>query len=422
MGVNAFKNILKYFFALITIHVLFVFYIKNLMGVSINDPLYIAIKMWKEIFLLFLLSLGVVQYTISRKLIRLNHVDLVIVLFIVLGIFNLMLSPNISVGLWSFRSLFEIFGFYMLGRMFFLDLTQLKNFLIFIVIMGCITSIFGVIQVKFLGPDFFKEVYGMDEVAVALTGYGYASIRASSTFITPHEFGLFLVLCFLFSSYLFKEGHLKKNVFLVIILLLMVGLVLSLSRSSLVIAILCGGLYWVNNFKRLSLFLVICVIGAGFFFLFGAVENILSVVQGKDPSSQGRFAVFSEFVQHVKSHPFGSGLGTVGVVVRRFTPNAPQFEGEFFNLIAMTSFVGGIMYVATQLMSVLKLNFNFKDNGHKNLNRLILTIIVALLVRELILPRDFTNYTLGWFLIGSTLSYSKSIKKLESGREKNKSE
>ena len=405
--IDSLKSFLKYFFALITVHVLVVYYIKNLMGISINDPIYVMIKMWKEIVLCGFLAIYLIKYFSENKTIKIQLIDLSIAVFVLFGLIYIVVAPNKVTALWSFRSLFEIFGFYMLGRMFSLRIEQLNKFLYVLIIMGCVTSIFGVIQVQFLGADFFSEVYGVDKVAVAMTSFGYEKLRASSTFITPHEFGLYLILCFMFASYLYKMNKLTRQVFFLIISLLLVGLLFSLSRSSIVILIICSGLYWVNDLKKLFLFSIGCLFGAVVFVLMGAIENIVSVVQGTDPSSMGRFRVFDEFMLHLMEYPFGSGMGTVGVVVRRFIPTAPQFEGELFNLIAMTSVVGGIIYLSILVMVLFKL---LKRNASsmfipEQYLKMVGVIVIALLLRDLILPRDFTNYAIGWFLVGSTISF-----------------
>ena len=154
------------------------------------------------------------------------------------------------------------------------------------------------------------------------------------------------------------------------------------------------------------MFIAFGVLGGIVFYLMGAVDNFISVIEGRDPSSQGRFYVINEFLNHVEEYPLGSGLGTVGVVVRRFFPNAPQFEGELFNLIAMTSLIGGALYLSIILDVLLKLIVKIlsKQGIDHPYYMLIFTIIIALVLRDLILPRDFTNYSLGWFLIGSTIS------------------
>lgn len=402
------KKLLKYFFALITIHVLVVYFIKNIGGFEINSFAYVIVKMWKEVVLLVFLFLY--AYANKEKRIKVNLLDTYIILFILLGIGYTIIAPSKLTALWSFRSIYEIFGFYLLGRFFFLEREELDFFFKTMILMGCLTSIFAIIQVQFLGANFFKEVYGLDEVATAMTTYGYDSIRAPSTFITPHEFGLFLVLCFMFSSYLYKTKKIKKRTFILVNILLLIGLAFSLSRSSILILLICYGLYWVDNIKSTFSFIAICLFAAIVMYFIGVMENFSSVLEGRDPSSMGRLVVLQEFITHVKENPLGSGLGTVGVVVRRFIPSAPQFEGEILNIFAMMSLMGGISYIILLIIPFLNNWRNSRLTSHsinaKNYYRMIAIIVIALTLRELILPRDFTNYVLGWFLIGSSISQS----------------
>ncbi|WP_020401556.1 O-antigen ligase family protein [Gracilimonas tropica] len=402
--IDEIRTWLKYFFVLITVHVLFVYFIKNIGGFGINSFAYVLIKMWKEIVLLILLSLF--AYVHRSSAIKLNALDAMILLFVLIGITYTIVAPNKVPAIWSFRSIYEIFAFYLLGRFYFLKKMDLTDFLKALVIMGCLTSIFAVVQVQFLGADFFSEVYGVDEVPIAYSSHGYENLRAPSTFITPHEFGLFLVLCFMFASYLFKTDRYSKKSFVFINVLLLIGLAFSLSRSSILILIICYGLYWVRNKKTTFGFLILCVFGALVLYLIGVAENISSVIEGEDPSSMGRFVVFREFLNHMQNHPLGSGLGTIGVVVRRFIPNAPQFEGELFNIFGMMGIAGGLGYVLILAYVILK-NWliSFRSNHiNRHYYQMVAIIVIALTLRELILPRDFTNYSIGWFLIGSSIS------------------
>jgi hypothetical protein len=418
ISIKSLKSILNVYFVLITIHVIVVYTIKNIGGFSINDPQYIFIKMWKEIVLLLFIALYIYKY--KEKKVLLINLDLLILLFVMIGVVYMIVAPNKLTAIWSFRSIFQIFAFYLLGRFFFFDLNELRVLFLLLVIMGVLTSIFAVYQVEVLGTDFFTEIYGVDEVAVAMTSYGYDNIRASSTFITPHEFGLFLVLCFLFSSYLIKTSQRGKLFFYLAMVILLIGLAYSLSRSSILLFVISFGLFWVRNSKTLILFVLISTIFILILFYLEALDNFISIVDGRDPSSQGHYAVLQDFISHLNKYPFGSGLGTVGVVVRRFIEDAPQFEGEIFNIFAMMSIIGGTLYIFILGYQYLNLLFFTKTTSktvYEFIN-LLKIVILVLTFRELILPRDFTNYSLGWFLLGSGASYFKFNHSISSVKSK----
>ena len=146
----------------------------------------------------------------------------------------------------------------------------------------------------------------------------------------------------------------------------------------------------------------------------GIVDNIMYSLSGADPSSSGRIGVINEAWSFFKSNPLGAGLGTVGVVVRRFIPDAPQFEGELFNILAMM----GPLAIALHLYLLSKIYRKFKNRFSKgiyksafefNFSNMIIMILIAITCRELILPRDFTNYSLGWFLVGAGLTYKDKL-------------
>ncbi|MCF7804255.1 MAG: O-antigen ligase family protein [Candidatus Marinimicrobia bacterium] len=406
---NKYNTVAVYFF-LVSIHVLLMYAFKGYMGLNINAPSFILIKLWKELVISLFILVNVVMTSYRRNKIefRMILLDDYIVLFLLLGILYIPIGGNLTTSIWSFRSLYEIFFFYMAGRFFVFTIDGYAKVLTRMIGIAVLVSIFAVIQVKYLGTNFFYDVYNVDKLAVAHTAYGYEQIRATSTFITAHEFGLFIVLQILFIPFLWNYYDSNKvKIFLsTSLLIILVGLVFSLSRSSIVILFVCGIIYLGRNFKRLPVYLILGIFVFYVLHYTGAIQNLSYIFIGMDPSSSGRLDVLNEAVHFIMDHPFGSGLGTVGVVVRRFIPTAPQFEGELFNILAQLSIVGLLIYISIyfQTFKQIKSAFHSENKSITNFSISVFLLVLALGLRELILPRDFSNYSWGWFMIGSFVS------------------
>ena len=112
------NNYLKYssffMFSLLTFHVTIIFVIAFIYGFSINDPGFILIKMWKEIlalsgiFICFPLLLRS-----NLKIKGINNLDVFILLICGVGLIYVIGSSNQIRAIWSYRSLFGIYLFYL---------------------------------------------------------------------------------------------------------------------------------------------------------------------------------------------------------------------------------------------------------------------------------------------------------------------
>lgn len=402
-------------FFLFAFHVIIIYYIKNIFGFDINSIQYIMIKMWKEMLLFAMIILYLMGFSLSigNNTSKIVVIDWVIIGYLIMGIVYLVFSPNLLVGLWSFRSLFEIFGFYFLGRLCSYHFKDFKIFFTVLTLAGVITSIFSVIQVEYLGVDFFYEVYGVDDIAIALTGFDYGKIRASSTFITPHEFGLFLTMALIGLYYLISTNDKYRRLYFFFALIIVTGLIYSLSRSSYLILSVLIVVISIRNRNFIIYGVIFFLLAYSLMDALGILANISSIFSGEDTSSSGRMDVLSEAISYYQKYPFGSGLGSVGVVVRRFNPEAPQFEGEIFNILAMIGPLGLLIHLGLYGLVIYRaqntIGLPGKSIRLSRLSMVVVLFVITMFLRELILPRDFTNYTIGWFIIGGFISLTNSL-------------
>lgn len=396
-------------FGLMPVHVLLVFAIQARMGWGINDLSFVLVKSWKEVAALTVIGGSLAWRVMSRGKVGvvISSLDIAVLVSAMLGLVYVAISPNKIVGLWSYRSIYEIYLFYFMGRALTFTIEDYRRVFSLALVGGLTTAVFAVVQVEWLGPAFYYVMYGWSEIPLSLTEtVGLTRMRATATFTSVHEFGLFMVLCMIFGSWLLAgsgRGRLRSS-FLVPGVILLVGLYYSYSRSSMALAV--GSAIAMGVVTRRPLLAVGVPLGAG---LAGATvlvigDTVRQILAGLDPSTLGRFDLFSAFLREFASQPLGSGLGTVGVVVRRFDPGAAQYEGELLNLALQTGVLGIIAYLLPIALIARREMSRYRDRGLSRpvrmLSGALLVVTMVLLARELVLPRDAMNYYLGWFLLG----------------------
>lgn len=407
------RKLIFILFFLLPFHVLIIYMLQNKASFGINDIFFIFIKMWKEAWVVItLLILLAINFKFNSALkSKLTSIDTTILLFIIIGLFYTILSDNLLLALWSFRSLFAVFFLYMLGRLVLFNPEDYYKFFKIMFLIAIITSIFGIIQVDFLGPEFQTLAYGADVIRTDLTAINYDKLRATSTFLTANEFGLFLVfIIFTLPVILGKNETSRKTKLLYILLALIIlaGLAYSFSRSAILILLVGAAFVVFKNPKYTFIVLILL------FFVYltmdylGVFTNLERVIQGTDPSTQGHRYVINEAFNSLLNNPLGIGLGKAGVVIRRFNPNAPQFEGEWFNLLVQMGLPGASLYLIIHfiiLKKSLKIYLTkFLDSKYRSLALVTFLITLGMMLRDMILPRDQMNYWLGWFLIGAFLT------------------
>ncbi|MCA0446998.1 MAG: hypothetical protein LCH54_12310 [Bacteroidetes bacterium] len=402
-------------FLVIPFHVFISLYMSFKMGWGMNDIKLILFKMWKEIFLILGFLLFFILKIIKLKkepFLQLHKVDLLVLSFSIIGLFYTLGGTDFGIAMWSYRSITYMFLFYFLGRIVDFEEKDWLRFGFTILGLGVITSIIGVIQVEYFGPEFHAIFYGEDKLHYVFTSADYDKLRASSTFVSVHEFGLFMILGLFSSLYIFviwKAKSVTKYVTLGLInLVLLVGLIYSLSRSSFLILIIGFLFLSIRKLQYLIFGLVVALVFYYALDFIGAFDSFRTVASGKDPSTQGHSSIILTAITDFLSNPIGIGLGEVGVVVRRFKPEAIQYEGEFFNILVQMGVLGVtfIILMSYKVFNIANKEFKTAENeiGFRMISIYIALIVICLFFRDLILPRDQMNFSLGWFYIGAYLT------------------
>ncbi len=402
-------------FLVIPFHVFISLYLSFKMGWGINDIRLILFKMWKEIFLILGFLLFFILKILKMKkapILQLHKVDVLVLSFSLIGMLYTLGGADFGIAMWSYRSITYMFLFYFLGRIVDFEKGDWVRFGFTILGLGVITSIIGVIQVEYFGPEFHAIFYGEDKLNYVFTSADYDKLRASSTFVSVHEFGLFMIIGLFSSVFLFiiwKAKPVTKYVTLGLInLVLLVGLIYSLSRSSFLILIIGFLFLSIRKLQYLIFGLVVALVFYYALDFIGAFDSFRTVASGKDPSTQGHSSIIFTAITDFLSNPIGIGLGEVGVVVRRFKPEAIQYEGEFFNILVQMGVLGAsfVVLMSYKVFTISNREFKNQENeiGFRAISLYISLLVISLFFRDLILPRDQMNFSLGWFYIGAYLT------------------
>ena len=399
-----------FMFSLLTFHVTIIFAIAFIKGYSINDPSFVLIKMWKEILAVSGIFICIpILLKSNFKLKGIYNLDIFIFIICLIGFLYVIASHNQIRAIWSYRSLFGVFLFYLFGRLQNFSMNDFKNILQLLFFLAVVAAIIGICQVEFFEDEFFFYLYGIRSDAGSITNY-YEKLRAQGTFVTPHELGLYLVsiifsMPFIFSFFKKKSSKIINAIGIIIIL---VGLAYTMSRSTFVIfgiGLLVLSILSKRNLKYIPIVLLITV---PTFLLLGAAENFSSAYAGTDSSTSIHLKMIKDAITIILQEPQGIGLGKVGVVVRRFDPSAMQYEGEFFNLAIQIGILGGFLYLLLNLLIIINCFSIYYTKTYslqfRYLAIFILMICIGMTLRDLILPRDTFNYSFGWFIIGAFYS------------------
>ncbi len=399
-----------FMFSLLTFHVTIIFAIAFIKGYSINDPSFVLIKMWKEILAvsgIFICTPILLKSNFKLK--DIYNLDIFIFIICLIGFLYVIASHNQIRAIWSYRSLFGVFLFYLFGRLQNFSMNDFKNILQLLFILAIIAAIIGICQVEFFEDEFFFYLYGIRSDAGSITNY-YEKLRAQGTFVTPHELGLYLVSIIFSMPFIFS--FFKKKILKIIsaigIIIILIGLAYTMSRSTFVIfgvGLLVLSILSKRNIKYIPIVLLITV---PTFLILGAAENFSSAYAGTDSSTSIHIKMIQDAITIILQEPQGIGLGKVGVVVRRFDPSAMQYEGEFFNLAIQIGILGGFLYLLLNLLIIINCFSIYYTKTYslqfRYLAIFILMICIGMTLRDLILPRDTFNYSFGWFIIGAFYS------------------
>ena len=394
------------------------------------------ITIWKELFLLLLLVIVILKETnlLKGKIPKPNQFELLLVIFILLGIVYIPVSGNFTAGIYGFNYSFRYIFAYFLVLYMPLTISQIKKIISLIIINTFFIFLFGIIQKFYLGKSFFLLFLPPDKLGNVIETFG-GNIRMMSFLGSPNDFGLFmfLSLTLVLSMIVFNAFKNKKAISLLYIVCFMffLGILFSYSRSVFIATIVSFMLFGIKIKNRLVLSMAIATITTIFMlsvlFISGyeaqqtltpvlsSFNRIYAALELRDSSSQFHLNAKLSTIDILVEHPFGLGLGRAGHIGRRFFPES-NIWGESWWLqrgIEMGIWLYPLVFMilASAIMRGLGQLKKVQDRYLKSLSFASITILLGFCIAALTFPAwsDFATTVHAWIILGLGLN----VKKIE---------
>lgn len=329
------------------------------------------LKIWKDCIISALLLIQLIKILKKREIYRPDIKDIFIILFILLELLYLIISPNVKSAIYMFRVYTQPIIIYILVKNMKLDhkvIIGLKNT---ILNEALVLSVYGIFQALFLGHNFLISIgysiqqNGLLDNSFYLSGLGGFQ-RVSSTFASPNLYGFYIsmILILFLSDKNFKNLNGKDKIKFVI---LISGCVLSFSRSSwlgLALTILFIFLKSNCKVKLIKFFCGIFILGIIFMIIFSNITNInifnnichliSNTFSLRDTSAIGHMDSFNKSINMSLDNIMGLGFGLNGPKSKMFIDNPNLTESSYFLLIYDFGIVGFFIYVTILITNLFK--------------------------------------------------------------------
>jgi len=243
------------------------------------------------IFIIFLLFIPLLFFkTLGKNVFRYQKINVLILCFFLTAFLSSFSALNFGLSLSRFvyYSLTGIVFFYF-SIVYFEDFSSVRKFVRMIIIVGLIVSLYGIAEFIIKGNVFFEEVFNNSNYLYYKLMKGNMPLEAQKRIIStighPVTLGFFLIppIVFSFMEYNLTKELLKKVIYIIISLILIIGMLLTFSRGSWIALFvsLC-----VFNYKKkkniIGIFLPVIIIIAALVLTSGEIKEILIK---RDPST-----------------------------------------------------------------------------------------------------------------------------------------
>jgi len=378
-----------------------------------TQPFFSSRNLFVDINLNSLLGLLVVvwgAWVVYKNRQKINKLPAIIsiVLFLLITIFSVFLSPNAVSSLREFIRILSIFSLYAIAFFLVKSKDDKKKLINGIILSSFIPVSVGLAQ-RFMGEgevifgEFFRRIYG--------------------TFFYPNSLAFFLVLVIGLALERFYRS--KKISFKVLyaglILLYFFVLLGTYTRGAWIGIILLFLVFSALKLPRLLLagFLILVLI----YFLGPTLQERINDVISLEPFSSliWRFRLWRNTLPFFYEKPLlGHGIGSFQSVSQKLqglsTLPAPEAHNDYLRLLIETGVLGVLTYFAIQLrlaIFFLKNYFKKKDKYLKSTNLIVFLLIGVFLVMAFgdnVIRGTATQWTL-FTLIGATASLNLGFKK-----------
>lgn len=337
------------------------------------------ISLWKEVIALWLVAIVFFEY--YRKPFHLDVIDIVIFLFINFNILNFLLSSKKLAAAVAFRNFVMPLIIFTVIRHLPIYKADIQALLQWTIWVSVPISIWGIYQAVFMGPSFIADLQFFSTLPSSLfIGGGFSFQRAIGTFVSPNNFGLYLMLILLIQIFLLQTqfrlwNQIYKICFLGILGLNIASLILTFSRSSwiglfvgfLLIAFIKPQIV-IRHLKQVVTFILIIniafwiLVRAGFLNVEAFLWKMEATWRFEDLSVTGHFQSWSESLKFLERNPLGIGLGQSGPRAELYAGSFITSESSYFIVGFDLGILGLFLYGIILLSIFLKLTASLKKS------------------------------------------------------------
>ncbi len=341
-------------------HAAIVTFLKSFLG--LGNVSYVILTLWKEFILFGILANIAISRINNKEKLKFEFIDYLIVLFGVLAILvSLINHIDLKTFIYGIRYDFEIFAVFYVARNLKFNKEEIISFFkrSFPVVVA--VALFAIIQ-HFLPNDFLKHLgYQTGEwtpgsvSAFQLIG-DTQILRSQSFFSGPNQLGLFLTSAFIFylSQYGLFKKELNSKLLIGLLLLVLIALVFTFSRSAWIILIAGIILIAFNHFKKywlnITIFIAMFVVLLIPLFFSNNIVSENKIINNyvlHQGSTQERIDRFNSNLDIFKRNPFGLGAGTSGLAAFTLDSSNKNIipENWFLQIGVEYGYVGLILYI-----------------------------------------------------------------------------
>lgn len=394
-----------------------------------QQTLYLLASSWKELGL-GLLALALIPVAARRPSRGILSTDAAVGAYCCYSVMVLLLSTISTRSLYALRGIVEPFVFYLVARIMLGNHKTSARLVRTIMFVAIMVSLFGLIQANVLGipflelfPPRYQDVSGTGEPSALPTAHvkrigGMLFLRASSTFPSPNEFGMYLAICALCGLGVVlstERPRLRASAFGLLVVggILLIGLLNSASRSSWLavavgIIVLLSAQHQVPRWAvHLGVVLALAAIVAGA--ALGLPSFVGRTLTGQEISAAGRIESLTSGWAVLRTHPFGVGLGMSGPRMAQFAKAALHTENYYLLLGFDMGILGLMFYIGLVAVSAAALCqcYNLSQCPYtRGLAAGSLASLIGVSIAVNVIPslQNTTVASLLWLLVGSSMA------------------
>lgn len=267
--------------------------------------------------------------------------DILIVVYVLLGLIYSLFAPNLGALIWGLNNLYQYFLIYYVLSKTSLSSEQIQCLTYVMIGLGCAMSVFAFVQIYVLGPAFYILTTG--HLPATYSNPVHPSLpRASSLSGSPGFFGSFLMVLLLqaVAFTLYSKTLKERLLWGTASGLMFMALVHTFHRSSWfgfgggLIAIL---LLSAPKIRRLVLpGLLLVPLLALFLVRVDFLSIVTDAVTLKESSARSHVDMLLWNVAFLREHPWGLGIGRAGGVSRLFLSESEAVTNESWHFQVAT--------------------------------------------------------------------------------------